>query len=387
MLRRYVALYEIKPDGIRALPATSWVQEGLKERGDLQRLLCKEIGVLSMGLDAPKLLVIEEEYNDWDESNRRIDILALDEHANLVVVELKRTEDGGHMELQALRYAAMVSAMKFDQLVRAYSRYREIDQVQGEREVLDFLGWDELEPENFAKDVRIILASSNFSKEITTSVLWLNRQGHDIQCFRMVPYKHGPAVLLDVQRIIPLPEASSYQVQVIEKEQAERMARRTEAAEPWNGRDWYVSFQNDATRSWEDAVRYGFVSAGGGEYWTAQLDRLPVGARIFVNAVGIGYVGIGLVRESRVPVTDFKVKANGVDKPILQCPLTAKSMGHDLEDRDKCENLVRVEWIKTVGLEGALYEKGLFRNQKIACRLKNAGTIRRVEEHLNVKSA
>ena len=31
-----------------------------------------------------------------------------------------RTDDGGHMELQALRYAAMVSTMTFTQAVEAY---------------------------------------------------------------------------------------------------------------------------------------------------------------------------------------------------------------------------------------------------------------------------
>jgi len=31
-----------------------------------------------------------------------------------VAIELKRTEDGGHMELQSTRYAAMVSTMTFD---------------------------------------------------------------------------------------------------------------------------------------------------------------------------------------------------------------------------------------------------------------------------------
>ncbi|MFG3689544.1 hypothetical protein [Micromonospora sp. NPDC047740] len=37
-----------------------------------------------------------------------------------MVIELKRTDDGGHMELQALRYAAMVSAMSFDEVAAAY---------------------------------------------------------------------------------------------------------------------------------------------------------------------------------------------------------------------------------------------------------------------------
>ena len=53
-------------------------------------------------------LVISEEFGEWEESRRRIDLLGLDKDANLVVIELKRTEDG---ELQSIRYAAMVSTM------------------------------------------------------------------------------------------------------------------------------------------------------------------------------------------------------------------------------------------------------------------------------------
>ena len=69
-------------------------------------------------------MVLAEEFSDWADSTRRIDLLCLDDDANLVVVELKRTEDGGHMELQALRYAAMVSAMTFDQAVETLARHR-----------------------------------------------------------------------------------------------------------------------------------------------------------------------------------------------------------------------------------------------------------------------
>jgi hypothetical protein len=36
-----------------------------------------------------------------------------------------------------------------------------------------------------------------------------------------------------------------------------------DAKEPWNGQDWYVTFGEEAGgRSWTDARRYGFVSAG-----------------------------------------------------------------------------------------------------------------------------
>ena len=45
-------------------------------------------------------MVIEEEFGDWEDSLRRIDLLCLNRKAQLVVLELKRTEDGGHMELK-----------------------------------------------------------------------------------------------------------------------------------------------------------------------------------------------------------------------------------------------------------------------------------------------
>ncbi len=63
------------------------------------------------------LLVVAEEYGLFEDSRRRVDLLALDRSGTLVVIELKRTDDGGHMELQALRYAAMVSTMTPDHLV------------------------------------------------------------------------------------------------------------------------------------------------------------------------------------------------------------------------------------------------------------------------------
>jgi RecB family endonuclease NucS len=93
-----MAIYEMTPTQIRRIDDTTFDEVGRTERGDLQRLLRAQIDVIS-----PDCLVIAEEFCDWEESNRRIDLLALDKEANLVVIELKRTEDGGHMELQAIR--------------------------------------------------------------------------------------------------------------------------------------------------------------------------------------------------------------------------------------------------------------------------------------------
>lgn len=111
-----MAIFEMQADQIVKIPETSFDREGLRERTDLQRLLRENIEVV-----APDTLVLSEEFGDWDDSRRRIDLLGIDRQANLVVFELKRDETGGHMELQAIRYAAMVSTMTFEQAVRAGS--------------------------------------------------------------------------------------------------------------------------------------------------------------------------------------------------------------------------------------------------------------------------
>src|SRR6266567_3977371 len=111
-------LYEITSEAIRGINETSFAAEGFRERSDLQRLLRNKINIL-----APDTLVIEEEFCNWEDSKRRIDLLGLDKNANLVVIELKRTEDGGHMDLQALRYAAMVSTMTYEKVVDAHAAF------------------------------------------------------------------------------------------------------------------------------------------------------------------------------------------------------------------------------------------------------------------------
>src|SRR5687768_2995593 len=105
-------IYEVTSNQLKKIEETSFREARIRERADLQRLLRNQIEVI-----APDTLIIAEEFSEWEDSNRRIDLLALDRDANLVVIEIKRTEDGGHMELQALRYSAMVSNMTFEKAV------------------------------------------------------------------------------------------------------------------------------------------------------------------------------------------------------------------------------------------------------------------------------
>ena len=216
-------IYEFAREEIRALSKSTFSKLQLHERRDLQRLLRESISVIS-----PDTLIISEEFGDWDESRRRIDLLGVDNKANLVVVELKRTEDGGHMELQAIRYAAMVSSMTFEKATEVFNSYLaqngNID-TDAQTELLNFLGWDEPNEDKFAQDVRIVLASAEFGRELTTAVLWLIEHEIDIRCVRLEPYDHNGRVFVDVQQIIPLPEMADYQVRVTAKKRKEREAR------------------------------------------------------------------------------------------------------------------------------------------------------------------
>jgi len=218
-----MAIYKVHESDFSKLSETTFSREGIKERQDLQRILKHSIDVI-----APDTLVIAEEFGEWTVGQRRIDLLAIDRNANLVVIELKRTQDGGHMELQALRYASMISAMTFRRAVEVYSDYLGEENLGGaEENILNFLDWDTPNQEDFATDVRVVLASSEFSRELTTSVLWLNEKGLDIRCIRMKPYRSDDGILINIEQIIPLPEAEEYQISVRDKRQQQKHERVT----------------------------------------------------------------------------------------------------------------------------------------------------------------
>ena len=183
-----MALYRVdEADGsLSEIPETWLSGEGMKERGDLQRWLRDHPGALEADL-----FVLAEEYSDWEDSNRSIDLLALDGHGRLVVIELKRDE-GAFMDLQAIRYGALVAHMTLAQAVDAHERYLRRRGMEGDarERILEHLGVDGGgEAEIESSRPRILLAARDFPQELTTSVLWLNDAGLDISCVRLLPYR------------------------------------------------------------------------------------------------------------------------------------------------------------------------------------------------------
>lgn len=207
-----------------SIETTTFSNEGILERKHIQQALKNQINII-----CPDCLVISEEFSEWAESQKRIDLLAIDKDANIVVIELKRTETGEHMELQAIRYAAMVSTLTFKRAVEIYQKYliTNGENSSAEEKLLEFLGLDEPKEENFGLDVRIVLVSSNFSKELTTTIMWLNERTLDIRCIRIIPYKYDEKILINVEQIIPLPEAESYRIKIKQQTEERREGVRT----------------------------------------------------------------------------------------------------------------------------------------------------------------
>ena len=215
-----MSLFRIDNGKIVRIESTTFEANEMQERKDLQNMLKSKISVI-----VPDVLIVAEEFGEWEDSHRRIDLLGLDKEASLVVIELKRTDDGGHMELQALRYAAMISSLTFSRMTQIYEDYLRDDDSErdAQQDLTNFLDWDEVDEDLFAKHIKIVLVSANFSKELCTTVMWLNDSGLDIQCVRIAPYTHNGEVLLDVQTVIPLPEVADYQVRIREKKKAQEV--------------------------------------------------------------------------------------------------------------------------------------------------------------------
>lgn len=370
-------IFEVDAGGLTKLDQTSLGAEQLWERRHLQSYLRQHLHEIDGTND---LLVIAEEFADWAGSRRRIDLLAVDRRGNLVVIELKRGATGEHMELQAVRYAAMVSTLTLDQAAEASARFQSITgeaisvDVARDR-IVEHIEADRPE-EEFGRDVRIVLISEDFSLEVTSAIMWLSLKGVDITAIRLAVHKLEDRILLDFLQVIPFKGAEDYQVRVRNKEQAKQEIRRNKVA--WNG-EWYVAYGG---RPWDEARKYCFVSAGGqspsGRLYSRGLFRLPVGSRIWVYAPGTGYLGVAEVTAPPVPFIDFEVTVDGTRRRYVD--VTEHNDWWGPEHGDATEFFTAVKWLDSVSVASeAFNEAGLFGNQNIVVQPQDPKWIHTVE--------
>jgi len=143
--------------------------------------------------------------------------------------------------------------------------------------------------------------------------------------------------------------------------------------------------EDSGTRSWDDARQYGFVSAGGGVWYSRTLRSLPVGARVFVciPGAGLGYVGVGTVTGEAVRFDDAVLDVGGSETKMADLPLKG-TYRHGDGGPDIDEYVVPVSWTAAVDRSDAVGEKGFFANQNSACKLRNRFTLEGLIRRFNL---
>lgn|ERR1019366_10007736 len=198
---------------IECLSRKTFSELEIKERQDIEKWILEKPQEF---LGEP-LLLISSEFDKFDKSNKRLDVLALDGSGKLVIIELKREVSNSLAELQAIRYAAFCSTMKFNEVVEWRAKYTHTDEATARSEMRDFV--DDEDFSDIDDKPRIILAAGAFDDpELTSCVLWLRTFQVDISCVEIAPYALPEGRLILVPRVlIPLPEAEDFIVKTEEK--------------------------------------------------------------------------------------------------------------------------------------------------------------------------
>ena len=227
-------LVDEKGRAANQVAASTFSELAIKERVDIQEwvIACPQL----LGED---LLIVTAEFDQFDRTSERLDLMAVDRKGKLVIVELKRTAVGTKADLQALRYAAYCSTLGIDDVADLYAahlrrRNQEVVTPEGAREaILEFV--DHPAFEEFDDKPRIIIAAEEFPAEMTATLLWLRSFDLDVSAVRLRPYRVGASLVVDCSVLIPLPEAKDYIVRRERKEvqQTVRARSRGEAYRPW----------------------------------------------------------------------------------------------------------------------------------------------------------
>ncbi|RUR70920.1 DUF4268 domain-containing protein [Variovorax guangxiensis] len=223
-------MFRINPTSNRILKVKefSFSELGFTERNHLQEWLANQPDAL--GED---LLIIQKEFDGFDDTRERLDLLAIDKSGGLVIIENKLDDSGKDVVWQALKYASYCSTLSKSQIAEIFQKYLDKSGPGQDAKALicDFLGQEEfaevvLNPGN---DQRLIMVAAQFRKEVTSTVLWLLKHRVLVKCFRVTPFKDGGDLFLTVEQVIPLPEAEELMIGISEKEDEEQSSERGQA--------------------------------------------------------------------------------------------------------------------------------------------------------------
>lgn len=313
-----------------------------------------------MILNAPTILsdqwmIIGHQENTLDKG--RIDLLAIAPDASLILIELKRDRTPREVVAQALDYASWVDDLTADRLSQIYEKFSGGGKL-GEAFKQRFNA--ELEEESLNQSHQIIIVAAELDPSTERIVNYLSKNGISINVLFFKVFQHGDEQFLSRAWLIDPSETQTNAAQAT-------AGTSTNAKEPWNG-EFYVSFGDPQSRVWEEARRYGFISAGGGSWYSQTLKQLQPGDRVWVKIPATGYVGVGIVQSAVEPASSFTIKTEHGEMPAIDVLKYSDLYRQNADDPDKSEYFVPVKWLETRSELEAVNEVGFFGNQNTVCK-------------------
>ena len=156
-----------------------------KERNDIQEWVDKTPGCLGV-----PLLMLGKEFDGFDKSRDRLDLLAMDASGNLVVIENKRDDSGKDVVGQAIKYAAFCSTLSEQDIIEIHSKrfIDKEDRYQAAREDIESFLAEEQEYDNelgYNHDQRIIIVSGGYKPEAISAAVWVLEKNIDITLIKL----------------------------------------------------------------------------------------------------------------------------------------------------------------------------------------------------------
>jgi alkylated DNA nucleotide flippase Atl1 len=239
-------LFHVEGDRAKPARSISLADAGLRERQHLQEWVVANPTMLG-----DEILIVTMEFDRWihgagSPTRDRLDVLGIDPSGTLVVAELKRDDAGDSAELQALRYAAMVSRFDEELLVAAYrnhlARLGEFVTDDEARSRLESHADGPLDPAALRKP-RIVLMAGSFRPTTTASAVWLTEMGIDVTLIRYQAYSTGDEIVLTTSQLWPIADIEDFTVRPTK---AERQRTETAKSERRRSGSWIARLVEDA---------------------------------------------------------------------------------------------------------------------------------------------
>ncbi len=203
---------------ISKLKQKTFSELNFREREHLQEWIANNPSSLG-----EELLIIQKEFSGFNETNERLDLLALDKNGNLVIIENKLDDSGRDVTWQTIKYASYCSSLNKKQIIKIYQDYLGTNEDAEER-ISEFFEGKEISDiflNQGLNSQRLIMIASKFRKEVTSSVLWLMNFKIKIQCFQVTPFELGEQLFLNVEQILPTKNTEDFTIGIATKAQQE----------------------------------------------------------------------------------------------------------------------------------------------------------------------